>query len=327
MTVTQPIPEPTEPVFSDTGQAFHYLPIEAKLREWNLQYELVAEFEIDKIRRDPLVQVRAGSHIAPKDRVEEYAQQMKNGAQFPPILLYKPDILIDGNTRLAAAKRVGRKTFPAIVVNARRPEMGKILAASINQMGGERLTPEEAHEAAQLMMQEGYPDAAIARELGRDMSQVRRWRQQRDAREHAAKVGISDVADQISAHGLQALAGVTHDEPFVELAKLFRDVRPKPADAKEMVSKVLQAPSDEASLAVIAELREELAPEGPPPHPGSNRNREVGLARAAIGNLLKFEGRALAALDPDKRDEDLERWTKLARVANEVIAVLRGSQP
>ncbi len=302
---------------------FRYLPFEAKLREWNLQYEVVPEFPIDQIRRDPSVQVRSGQHIAPRDRVDEYTQQMKNGAQFPPIILYKPDILIDGNTRLAAAKRVGRKTFPAIVVNARRPEMGKILAASVNQMGGERLTVEEAHEAAQLMMKEGYPDAAIARELGRDMTQVRRWRAEKDVRDHAERLNMSLAG--IPATALRTLVAIPHDEPFAEMAKLFGDVRPTVNAAKEMVTKAAQAPSDEEAIKIIEALREELAPEGPPPH-RENRNKEAQTARMAIGNLLKFEGRAIAAFDPGKLEEDIERWERLATVAQEVVQFLRNSR-
>lgn len=323
-------PEPEEHDDSDTetegvmfnSEAFHYLPFEAKLREWNLQYEIVPDFPIDSIRRDPSVQVRGQQHIAPRDRVDEYTQQMKNGAQFPPIILYKPDILIDGNTRLAAAKRVGRKTFPAIIVNARRPEMGKILAASVNQMGGERLTVEEAHEAAQLMMREGYPDAAVARELGRDLTQVRRWRAEKEVREHAEKLNMS--VEGIPATSLRTLVAIPHDEPFAELAKLFGDVRPTVTAAKDMVTRVAQAPSDEDAVKVIEALREELAPEGPPPH-RENRNREAQTARMAIGNLLKLEGRPLAVWDPAKRDEDLERWERLAAVAQEVVQFLRNS--
>ena len=77
---------------------------------------------------------------------------MRNGAMFPPILLMAPDLLIDGNTRLKAAQRIGRQTFPAIIVDTKTRDMALILAASLNQMGGERLTPEEAHEAAMRMM-------------------------------------------------------------------------------------------------------------------------------------------------------------------------------
>jgi hypothetical protein len=66
---------------------FSYTPIIAKLREWNLTYEIVADFALDRVRRDDESQVRQLAHIAPALRVEEYAQQMRNGAMFPPILL------------------------------------------------------------------------------------------------------------------------------------------------------------------------------------------------------------------------------------------------
>ncbi len=266
-------------------------------------------------------QVRDASHIAPSLRVEEYTQQMRNGAIFPPILIRKPSTLIDGNTRLAAAKRVGRKTFPAIIVDVETPELAKILAAAFNQMGGERLTPGEAHEAALLMMQQGYPDQAVARELGRDLSQVRRWRNQRDVAQRAEKLGLAEQVQLIPRSTLGVLAGVTHDEPFAELTRLLADVRPTEKDAKEMAGKVVQAPSDEAAVRAVAALREELQPAGPPPHAAVRS--EIPLVRAAIGNLLKLTGRASAGFDPAKRDDEMARWTQLKQVVDEVIAALK----
>jgi ParB/Sulfiredoxin domain len=111
-----------------------YTPIIAKLREWNLVYEIVPDFPLSRIRRDDQSQVRQLAHIAPALRVEEYAQQMRNGAMFPPILLMTPDLLIDGNTRLKAAQRIGRQSFPAIVVDTKTRDMALILAASLNQV-------------------------------------------------------------------------------------------------------------------------------------------------------------------------------------------------
>lgn len=302
-------------------EEFLYAPLEAKLREWNLTYEVNREYPIDKVERSGAAQVRLTSHIAPALRVEEYTQQMRNGAIFPPILLRAPDLLIDGNTRLAAAKRVGRKTFPAIIVDTKTPEMAKILAAAINQMGGERLTPDEAREAALLMMQQGYPDQAVARELGRDLSQVRRWRNQRDVAQRAERLGLAEQVQQIPRTTLGALAGVNLDEPFTELTKLLADVRPQEKQAKEMVSQVVQAPSETAAVQKIAELREELAPAGPPPHVATRS--EVPLVRAAVAKLLKLSGRASAGIDPAKRREELERWEQLRRVVDEVLATLR----
>src|SRR5258707_1224478 len=159
-----------------SSEDLQYAPLLSKIKIGISAGDVDKDLITDKTGRSPAARVRAAPHIAPARRVEEYTQQTRNGAVFPPILIRKPNILIDGNTRLAAAKRVGRKTFPAIVVEIDSPERAKILAAAVNQMGGERLTSGEAHEASLLMMQQGYPDLAIARELGRDMSQGRRWR-------------------------------------------------------------------------------------------------------------------------------------------------------
>jgi ParB-like chromosome segregation protein Spo0J len=298
-----------------------YAPLLSKIKSWNFNCDVDQEFPIDKIERSAAAQVRDASHIAPALRVEEYTQQMRNGAIFPPILIRKPNVLIDGNTRLAAARRVGRKTFPAIVVDIDTPERAKILAAAVNQMGGERLTAGEAHEASLLMMQQGYPDVAVARELGRDLSQVRRWRNQRDVAQRAEKLGLAEQAGAIPRSTLGVLSAVTLDEPFAELTKLLADVRPAEKQAKEMAIQVAQAPSEEAAVRAIAAMREELQPAGPPPHTAVRS--EIPLVRAAIGNLLKLAGRATAGFDPVKRDDELARWEQLRKVVEEVLAALK----
>jgi ParB-like chromosome segregation protein Spo0J len=317
-----PLPTPEEDGEMLSAEDLQYAALSAKLREWNLTYTVEREFPITDVQREAAAQVREASHIAPALRVEEYAQQMRNGAMFPPILLRTPgNVLVDGNTRLGAAKRIGRKTFPAVIVDTKTAAMAKILAAAINQMGGERLTAGEAHEAALLMMREGYPDPAVARELGRDLSQVRRWRNQHDVEERARGLGLADSVGQIPRNTLGTVAPVMHDEPFAELVKLFADVRPPEKQAREYVSQVVQAPSDEAAVAKVAELREELAPAGPPPHTATRS--AVPLVRAAIGNLMKLRGRVDAGFNPAKREEELKRWEELKSVVDEMLAALR----
>lgn len=303
-----------------------YAPLVAKLREWNLDYRVEAQFPLSDIEVQNEAQVRAVSNIAPTQRIEEYRQQMANGAIFPPVLLRetggKP-LLVDGNTRLAAARRVGRKTFPAIVVDTKTPEMALILAAAVNQMGGERLTAAEAHEAALLMMKQGYPDNAIARELGRDLSQVRRWRNQQEATKRAETLNLSPQVKQLSAGALGQLANIRYETPFVELTKLFADVRPNEKNAREMVQQVNQAASDEEAVKVIQDLREDLAPAGPPPHVATKGRSPIPLVRAAVANLLKYRGKPREAFDPAKRAEELERWQSLRQVCDEMLDALR----
>lgn len=307
-------------------EELQYAPLIAKLREWNLDYRVEAKFPISDIDVSGEAQVRGATNIAPVQRIEEYRQQMANGAIFPPVLLRKTGgkpLLIDGNTRLAAATKVGRKTFPAIVVDTKTPEMALILAAAVNQMGGERLTASEAHEAALLMMKQGYPDSAIARELGRDLSQVRRWRNQQEVAKRAETLNLSNQVKQLSAGALGQLANIQHETPFAELTKLFADVRPNEKDARGMVQQVNQAASDEEAVKIIQDLREDLAPAGPPPHAATKGRSPIPLVRAAVANLLKYQGKPREAFDPAKRDEELERWQKLRQVCDEMLSALR----
>lgn len=309
-----------------TPEELQYAPLIAKLREWNLTYRIESHFPIADIDISGAAQVRDVAHIAPTLRIDEYRQQMANGAVFPPILLRetggKP-LLIDGNTRLAAARKAGRKTFPAIIVDTKTPEMALILAAAVNQMGGERLSASEAHEAAILMMQQKYPDGAIARELGRDLSQVRRWRNQQEVLKRAEALGLTEQTKMLSAGTLGKLAEVRHEAPFAELTRLFADVRPAEKQAKEMVGQIVQATSDEAAIKAIQELREELAPAGPPPHAANRRSNTIPLVRAAMGNLLKLAGRPREGFDPAKRTEEQERWEKLRALCDEMLDALR----
>ncbi len=294
-----------------------YAALEAKLIEWGLTYSVELELPIADIVVSDDNQIRSTGR-APKDRVDEYRMQMQAGTIFPPILIRTPgNILIDGNTRIEAAKKVGRRTMPVLLVDTKTEAMHKILAASVNQMGGQRLTPEDAHAAAQLMLRLEYTDAAISRETGRDQSQVRKWRTQEDVLKRAAALDI-DLTD-VTRTTIETLADIRLEQPFIEAAKLFTEIRPKPKESREIVGQVVQAASEEAAIQVVTDLRAEMEVAGPPP---KGRNRETGLAHAAIGNLVKFEGRPSAAFDPAKREQEMELWRRLEKVVASVIAAL-----
>jgi hypothetical protein len=49
--------------------------------------------------------------------VQRYAVQMRHST-FPPIVVTDDDYIIDGNTRIGAARANGRHDFPAIIVKA-----------------------------------------------------------------------------------------------------------------------------------------------------------------------------------------------------------------
>jgi ParB-like chromosome segregation protein Spo0J len=294
------------------------LQIEAKIADWRLPFEFIEEYAVDSVTIDAEAQVRAGIHIAPRERVDEYAAQMRNGAKFPPIVVNERRALLDGNTRLAAARRVKRATLPTYVVTCGTPEMAVMLAAALNQMGGERLTAAEAAEAAQVMMARGFPDDVICRELGRDPTAVRRWKAQLETTERADRLGL-DVKTLTKA-ALERLASVRREDPFKEAVALVRDAGiKKPADITALVDEINQATSDEAALHKIAERRDELAPAGPPPG-RANVRKEVQVARMAIGSLLTVADADLTTLAPTLPDR--ERWLKLLDLVSRVVEAI-----
>src|SRR5262245_20844543 len=100
----QPSNEVEEEVARDTR-------IEAILDRWGLTYELQQEFPLRRLKIADETQARTAEHRQPTASVDEYAVHMRNGAQFPPILVATNGMLIDGNTRVAAGERVGLDTL------------------------------------------------------------------------------------------------------------------------------------------------------------------------------------------------------------------------
>lgn len=301
-----------------------FVGFEAKFDEWNLPYTFVPEIRLDDMRVADWAQVREGSHIAPQEQVAEYAEQMRHGAQFPPLVLMeaKPPVLIDGNTRRAAAKLLRLKSFPAYIVETGTVEMAKILAGSLNQMGGKRLTTDEAHSLALLMLARDMADEAVAREVGRSATQVRQWRRIKEAEAHAAKLGMAEQFETIDRPAKLRLAEITHDLPFAEAVKLVAEVKPKPKVIQDMVKEVVKAPSDTEAVDVVRQVRAELKPAGPPPHRPNLLNPAARQARMHLGGLIKLREDPVALVDLTHREEELARWTELSHLITAVFNVL-----
>src|SRR5262245_35464760 len=194
--------------------------VEALLRDWNLRFELLEAVEIESIVQVSEQQARAVAHRALPENVEAYYEHMKAGAQFPPIVLREPRIMLDGNTRIAAATKLGLQYFPAYIVHdIVTTEMARALSGSINQLGGQRLEADEAQEIAVEML---YGELrlsveAVARYVGRSSSQITKWRKQAEVSKHAERLGIEDKVRSISTNSRGKLAAVQLDEPFRRL--------------------------------------------------------------------------------------------------------------
>jgi ParB-like chromosome segregation protein Spo0J len=300
--------------------------VEAKLRAWNLTYDYNPEFPLDDIRVVDWTQVRTAEHIADKDTLAEFRMQMVQGAVYPPIVVMEPDVLVDGNHRVSAAKGLKQKTFPAFVVKFNSVDLAKSFAAAVNQMGGRRLTAPEAYQAAVTMMARGMADEAIAREIGRSASGVRDMRRQNEfAQRSAAIPEIAKLMEErpLPAKTQQKLAAISHDPAFAEAVKVVAETRAPAQTVNELVQAAASARNDTDAIIAIRKKRAELAPAGPPPHrvvvPQAVRN-----CRMWLGGILKFRENATILLDTEtdeRRTKAAEQWTQVRDLATEMIGL------
>jgi ParB-like chromosome segregation protein Spo0J len=300
--------------------------IEAKLRDWLLTYEYVAEFALDEIRVERWTQVRTAEHVADKDTLAEFRTQMTQGAVYPPIVVMEPNVLVDGNHRVAAAKGLRRKTFPAFVVKFNSVDLAKSFSAAMNQLNGRRLTTQEAYQAAITMMGRGMADEAIAREIGRSPSSVRDMRRQNDFEQRSQ--AIPEIArlmqeKPIPAKAQMKLAQITHDPAFAEAVKVVAETRAPAQTVTEIVEAATKARSDADAIVAVRAKRAELAPSGPPPHRVITP-QSVKYCRMTLGGLLKFRANATALLDTqsdETRAKAVEQWKQVRDLAAEMLGL------
>lgn len=287
-------------------------------KTWNVQYKLTESIQIDSVRFIDDAQVRHIEHIAIPENVEQYALQMKAGAIFPPIVTWS-GMLVDGNTRMAAARLNGMATIAAYEIDVPSIRLARFVAAGLNMLGGAKLTSQEARELAIDMMEDAFTDSQIALTLGVTAESARQWRRLHEVNERAERTGTTEALAKMNKSKRLQLANITHDAPFRELALAIVGANPDVAEIKDVVAKVKEASSDDAAVAIVADARREWTPIGPEPVK-VRVNRAAQQARMHIGGLLKC--RASDLVDPAKMDADRAKWQEIARLASEVLHLM-----
>ena len=295
--------------------AVNHEPFERKFELHNVKYELIEDVTLDSMEKRETAQVRRHSPIAPPHQVERYRLAMSAGQSFPPVVLWG-DIILDGNTRIAAARKQGLTSLPAYRVQCRNERQAVILAAALNQMNGRPLTDEEARESAELMMDDGMKDEYIAREVQINAAKVRRWRKERETVARAERVGVADELGNLSASQRQKLAGITHERPFAETVKALAERSPSADQFRELVAAVSSATSDDAAVDVIRDAVDDWEPVGKYPK-GQAGHSSARDANKSIGALVKHD--AAYWVDMAVADEQLPKWERLHALAGQVI--------
>jgi hypothetical protein len=294
------------------------LRIESLLRDWNIPFEFDPEFPVDKLDAEyNESQVRKVNHRAPQENVNEYAIQMRAGAIFPPMVATHNRRLIDGNTRKGACQVNGVETFPVYLVKLPQASYGPMIGAALNQMGGKRLTDEEAFFAAETMIRNGHADEAIARTIGKSAGSIRNYRRQTRFKDAAERTGLGEV--KVTATAQRALADINLDEPFKEAVQLVTAVKLPPRDVQDLVEKIGNTHSEAQALEVIEEARTKHAPAGPPPRK-QNRTKAATQAGRKLDAFLAGIKVTPGELAPASLRIDLEpKWKRVHELAGAVL--------
>lgn len=300
---------------------------ESIFHRWNLNFELIEAFPISDIQDIAGQQVRFRANIANGDVVEEYYEQHKAGAIFPPLVLAHPGTIIDGNTRLAMARKANLTTFPVYMVKVSSLDLAKALGAALNQIGGVRLTGDEAYQAAIDMMGENlnFTDTQIAQITGKAAWQVKNWRDEQLAAQHAQRTNTAASLETAPKTQHKTLAKVVQDAPFAAAVKLAGSRRLPNATVKTMVQDMLNAPSEQEALDVVSAVAAEN-PAGGPDGVVVVRNQKAVRMRMVLPQIINLRPPE-ELYEAAKANEDEKLWREVRRVAEAQVAFYERMTP
>lgn len=204
----------------------------------------------NQARKDPIV----------PDSVDRFSAALRNGAKFPPIVVYPLGgklIIIDGNNRHASHLRVGADTIYGIVISEETPsELIQLLTVEANASHG--VTPElswRQHQAFHLVSL-GFDDQSAAEAAGLGVQQLRLARaiQAADQRARVLKInGFGSLAQMTR----QALGTLRDEAVFCKAAKLAVDTAMTIDEVRDLTRVVKTLPSETARVEYIARVAKE----------------------------------------------------------------------
>jgi hypothetical protein len=290
----------------------------------HIDFTFEANLRVDQIRDAEGNQVRLGKHRAPKDTVELYAQQMKGGAIFPAIVVNDRYEIVDGNTRLTAARRNKKETIPAYVCVNLSALDARSLSVELNQSNGLRMTQDELHGFVTGAVEEGKVlDAqAYSRMTGVKPATLARWVAAKEFELRAAREGISEQQFTVLSTTIRAALQVTKlSAVFLAVTQLAIDARVPVAELKKIITEANVAPSEASACAVVARQREARSDDIKAIAAGFKGAKRKTLGSALhIGGLLQFEVTDLLDVPPEKQAETFQRIQLLRDRLDGVLA-------
>ena len=240
-----------------------------------------------------VIQIRDDEDLAPKHKVKDYAEAMRNGDILPPAIFTTDYWLVDGATRETAAQSIGRTSYPAFVLknavygDSPPPDLRQKLVSlggSRNIIHGENLKIKNRARIIEWIAEDkgDNPSAEdIARQLHVPKTQVRDVLTVRDARTTAARLKIDLSHRKLSWTHMIRLGTAAHrlnDLVFAVFAKLVLTTSISTTEMQVIMNRLFACTEDEERMSILTKEAKTRALQGTglnhrPPVPAQLRQR------------------------------------------------------
>jgi len=288
--------------------------IEERLDGRQINYRFEPSFPVDRIRTVEGNQVRLNTDRAPKHMVDRYAEQMRNDAVFPGIVINEAGELVDGNTRLAATERLKRATIAAYVCDDLTPLIGRALSVELNQSHGESMTAAEIRAFVIGAIREGQKLnlRSCARMTGTKPGILNRWIRAEEGRAKIARAGLLEQYALLPETLQAVLSLIRMQSVFVEATRLAIDAQLNATSTKGIVRDVNAATSEAEALLLIAEARDARAADIGTTASGFKPTRRRSLTAAPhLAALMRLEADDFVDVAPDKVPDAIARMERV----------------
>lgn len=286
------------------------------------------EFDVDKSLHN-----QARFEPLDEHRVDTYAEAMKRGDKFPPVIAHGKDKLViaDGNHRLVGSQKAKKPLDVYDITGASATLITQVGYEANTRHGWPTSEAERIHQALWLMDQ-GATVVAAAAALAVPTNALKKASQKRGTDERFRHAGISPVVIEKLPESVKwRLAMVSTDEGFTALTDLAHRAALGVDEVFKVVTEINELKSSAKQVAYVENLRDVYADQMAASGGGVITRRAQGpRARIAmaIGNILNLPDSTEAILTSyhgAEREEAAKKMKTAARRLNEIAKQLTSS--
>lgn len=290
--------------------------IEKLLDEHGISYTYEAMVPLSDLERHADAQSRLGT-VKQAD-VRGYAEQMKQGAIFPPVVLWEDSVegwvIVDGNTRVLAKRKNKATHTDAYVVDLSTSAEAIVVSAIFNGTNGQPLSTSEIKRAIlanEKMGTKRYSAKRLAKDYGVSAAYVSKIINVARAKDDLVALGVDVNALHDSA--LDKIGKITDDAVKRDLANLAIDAKLSQPDLAAVVRDVKAKGAEADRLKVVSDSRTEQA----------RRIEDVKQGRAVSGNPAATAAMVMGRLNKAiETHPDAETWVPVKAEARQNVRTL-----